>query len=154
MAEWQTRQLQVLVSERAWGFKSPLAHQNDGRNPLPSRGFLRVWPRCERSPDTADPGIVRLKLAPGEERASSISASPVRRSAVINLTITQTEIAGYVAVFPADVAWPGNSSINWSETNQNVANGVITKVDATGKIKIRGGDGSTHVIIDRIGYMI
>ena len=26
MAEWQTRQLQVLVSERAWGFKSPLAH--------------------------------------------------------------------------------------------------------------------------------
>ena len=27
MAEWQTRQLQVLVSERAWGFKSPLAHE-------------------------------------------------------------------------------------------------------------------------------
>ncbi len=26
VAEWQTRQLQVLVSERAWGFKSPLAH--------------------------------------------------------------------------------------------------------------------------------
>ena len=27
VAEWQTRQLQVLVSERAWGFKSPLAHE-------------------------------------------------------------------------------------------------------------------------------
>jgi hypothetical protein len=27
VAEWQTRQLQVLVSERAWGFKSPLAHK-------------------------------------------------------------------------------------------------------------------------------
>jgi len=93
------------------------------------------------------------KLAPGEERIIDLGI-PGARSAVINLTITQTEIAGYVAVFPADIAWPGNSSINWSETNQNVANGVITKVDATGKIKIRGGDGSTHVIIDRIGYLI
>jgi hypothetical protein len=27
VAEWQTRWLQVPVSERAWGFKSPLAHQ-------------------------------------------------------------------------------------------------------------------------------
>src|ERR1035437_9320414 len=26
VAEWQTRWLQVPVSERAWGFKSPLAH--------------------------------------------------------------------------------------------------------------------------------
>ena len=27
VAEWQTRWLQVPVSERAWGFKSPLAHR-------------------------------------------------------------------------------------------------------------------------------
>ena len=94
-----------------------------------------------------------VKLAPGEERVIDLGL-PGARSAVINLTITQTEIAGYVAVFPADIAWPGNSSINWSESNQNIANGVITKVDATGKIKIRGGDGSTHVIIDRIGSLI
>ncbi len=33
VAEWQTRQLQVLVSERAWGFKSPLAHNSAGCSP-------------------------------------------------------------------------------------------------------------------------
>jgi molybdate transport system substrate-binding protein len=47
VAEWQTRQLQVLVSERAWGFKSPLAHDESPavqgilsrpapRSPMPS----------------------------------------------------------------------------------------------------------------------
>ena len=42
MAEWQTRQLQVLVSERAWGFKSPLAHDEIGWNPLHCEGSLAV----------------------------------------------------------------------------------------------------------------
>ncbi len=94
-----------------------------------------------------------VKLGPGEERVVDLGI-PGARTAVINLTVTETVGAGYVAVFRADIAWPGNSSINWSGANQNIANGVITPVDATGKIKIRGGDGSTHVIIDRIGYLI
>ena len=33
VAEWQTRWLQVPVSERAWGFKSPLAHREWGVSP-------------------------------------------------------------------------------------------------------------------------
>ena len=38
VAEWQTRQLQVLVSERAWGFKSPLAHDESlALQGIPSR---------------------------------------------------------------------------------------------------------------------
>ena len=93
------------------------------------------------------------KLAPGAEITVDLEM-PGARSAVLNVTVTQTDLAGYVAVFPADIAWPGNSSVNWSAPNQNVANGVITKVDPTGKIKIRGGDAATHVIVDRIGYMI
>lgn len=32
MAEWQTRQHEELVSERAWEFKSPYSHQS-GRFP-------------------------------------------------------------------------------------------------------------------------
>jgi hypothetical protein len=49
VAEWQTRQLQVLVSERAWGFKSPLAHDE----PLAVQGVLSrlgprpLWLTCE-----------------------------------------------------------------------------------------------------------
>ena len=88
-----------------------------------------------------------------EERVLDLEI-PGARSAVLNLTIAQTTGAGFVAIFPADIPYPGNSSINWSLPNSFIANGVITKVDATGKIKIRGGDGSTDVIIDRIGYLI
>ncbi|MDT4915923.1 MAG: hypothetical protein QOI15_790 [Pseudonocardiales bacterium] len=29
VAEWQTRTVQVRVSERTWGFNSPLAHRFD-----------------------------------------------------------------------------------------------------------------------------
>ncbi len=114
----------------------------------PTQGFV---------PFTGTPRVLDTrggaKLGPGEERVVDLGI-PGARTAVINLTITETVGAGYVAVFRADIPWPGNSSINWSASNQNIANGVITPVDATGKIKIRGGDGSTHVIIDRIGSMI
>jgi hypothetical protein len=41
VAERQTRWLQVPVSERAWGFKSPLAHAN-GRTPVLGPGFFCV----------------------------------------------------------------------------------------------------------------
>jgi hypothetical protein len=46
VAEWQTRWLQVPVSERAWGFKSPLAHHKvlsqDGET-LEPFGFEGFW---------------------------------------------------------------------------------------------------------------
>jgi len=57
-------------------------------------------------------------------------------------------------VFPANVAWPGNSSINWSGPNQNIANGVITALDSAGRITIHGGASPTDVVIDRIGWLI
>jgi hypothetical protein len=75
-------------------------------------------------------------------------------AAVINLTVSETDGAGFVAVFPADVAYPGNSSINWFAPNEDIANGVITAVDATGQVKIRGGVNPTHVVIDVLGALL
>ena len=72
----------------------------------------------------------------------------------VEMTVTETVVGGFVAVFSAGIAWPGNSSINWAASNQTVANGVITAVDGNGNIKIRGGGNPTHVIIDRIGFMV
>ena len=94
------------------------------------------------------------KLKPGEERIVNVGAPAAASAAVINLTVTETEAAGFVAAFRADIAWPGNSSINWSSPNQNIANGVICPVDATGSIKIRGGVAPTHVVIDSEGYLL
>jgi hypothetical protein len=74
---------------------------------------------------------------------------------VFNLAVTDTDPpGGFVACFKADVAWPNNASINWSGAGAILSNGVICQVDAAGAIKIRGGANPTHVVIDRIGYLV
>lgn len=57
-------------------------------------------------------------------------------------------------MFPANIAWPGNSSINWTSANENIANGVVTALDSSGRITIHGGASPTDVVIDRIGWLI
>jgi hypothetical protein len=117
----------------------------------PTQSFIPFTGSTPRVLDTRTTGG---KLADGEERTIPLGLTGAR-SAVINLTITETEgNGGFVAVFPANVAWPGNSSINWSAAGQNIANAVISGVDPAGQIKIRGGVASTHVVIDRIGFLI
>ena len=59
----------------------------------------------------------------------------------------------FVTVFAGGVAYPGNSSINFTGADQ-VANGVLSATNAAGQITIRGGGSPTHVIIDRIGFMV
>jgi hypothetical protein len=63
----------------------------------------------------AEPAIRRVldtrvaggKLHAGEERVITLGIPPNARSAVINLTLTNTDQAGYVAVFRANTVWPG-----------------------------------------------
>jgi hypothetical protein len=100
--------------------------------------------------DTRESGGI---FSPGEERTLALGF-PGARGAVLNVTATGTEGSGFVAVFRADIAWPGNSSLNWDHAGQNIANGVITDVDAAGQIKIRAGANRTHVVVDRIGWLI
>jgi len=117
----------------------------------PSRSFV---PFTGANPRVLDTRVTGGKLANGEERTIALEL-PGAGGAVINLTVTETEgNGGFVAVFPAGVPWPGNSSINWFGPNQNLANGVITAVNSAGQITIHGGAASTHVVIDRIGFLI
>lgn len=127
------------------GYAPPAASQ---------QAFFPFTGSTPRVLDTRDPGPLTGKLGPDEERTVDLLISGAK-TAVINLTVTQTGNAGYVAVFPANITWPGNSSINWYEPNSDLANGVVVALDPTGKIKIRAGGGAnTHVIIDRIGYFL
>jgi hypothetical protein len=121
-----------------------------GYEPPPPAAFVAVSP-IARVLDTRTTGG---KLQPDEERVVDLGVPGSVRAAVINLTVTETEVAGFVAVFPAGGAYPGNSSINWSASDQNMANGVITAVDATGRIKLRGGVNPTHVVIDVQGILV
>jgi hypothetical protein len=114
----------------------------------PAQGFIANTP----IPRVLDTRVSGGKLQNNEERVVATGVPANATAAVINLTITETEQAGFVAVFPANSLWPGNSSINWSSSGQNLANSVITATDPTGHIRIRGGVNPTHVVIDVQGY--
>jgi hypothetical protein len=105
-------------------------------------------------PRVLDTRVTGGKLNASEERIVPTGVPGVAAAAVLNLTITETENAGFLAVFAANVAWPGNSSINWSASGQNVANGVVTAVDPSGQVKIHGGVSPTHVVIDVQGFFL
>jgi len=117
----------------------------------PAQSFL---PFTGGPPRILDTRVTGGKLADGEERVIALGFVGAR-GAVINLTVTETEgNGGFVAVFPSNVPYPGNSSINWTTAGQNIANGVITAMDPNGQITLHGGAASTHVVIDRVGWFI
>ena len=105
-------------------------------------------------PRVLDTRVTGGKLNANEERVVPTGVPGFAAATALNLTVTETENAGFVAVFAGNVAWPGNSSINWSASGQNVANGVVTAVDPSGQVKIRGGINPTHVVIDVQGYFL
>ena len=59
-----------------------------------------------------------------------------------------------VVVVGANVVGPGNSSINWSTTHQNIANGLSPPIVPTGKVKIGGRSTPTDVVIDIHGILL
>jgi len=108
-----------------------------------------------------DSRVAGGKVRDGEERVVSLAhvlngtsevVPPGAVAAALTATVTETEGAGYIAVFPADEAWAGTSSVNWFGPDQNLATAVISKVDATVQVKVRGGVNPTHVVIDVAGY--
>jgi hypothetical protein len=49
-----------------------------------------------------------------------------------NLTVTQTVGAGWLAIFPGDVAFNGTSNINWFGNNQDLANNAFVRIPLNG----------------------
>lgn len=79
-----------------------------------------------------------------------------------NLTVTDTTGAGYAAIYPVDIDWPGNSSINWTGPATTVANGGTVAIgdylDVIGGVEVYIGPDlpsvSTHYLIDITGYYV
>jgi hypothetical protein len=80
---------------------------------------------------------------------------PGATGALITVTITDTRDAGFLTVYSnALAAVPETSTINWVESNRDIAVTTTTKVDADGKVKVTiGPNGATDVIIDVLGYV-
>jgi hypothetical protein len=82
---------------------------------------------------------------------------------LLNLTLDATEGTGFHRAYSADATLDPNSpfsSINWDGPDQIRANLSVVALGAatpetTGAIKVTsGGGGSTHLIIDLLGYYL
>lgn len=72
-----------------------------------------------------------------------------------NLGVYATEATGYLAVTPPATKTVSASSLNWFGTDQSLSNGLVAQLDGTRTVKVfAGGRGSTHFVIDVLGFYI
>ena len=71
---------------------------------------------------------------------------------VLNVTVTQPTGKGWVSVWPARDFRPLASNLNYNP-GQTVANMVIVKVGAEGKVSLFNSNGATHLIVDVMGWI-
>ncbi|MBI2703788.1 MAG: M23 family metallopeptidase [Actinobacteria bacterium] len=101
-------------------------------------------------------GGYRTPWGPGERRdvtvlgSAGIPSTGVS-SVVLNVTVTAPTEPSFLTVWPAGLAKPLLSSLNYVG-GQTVANQVIVKVGAGGKISMYNAAGTVQVIADVLGY--
>jgi hypothetical protein len=75
------------------------------------------------------------------------------RSVMLNVTAVAPTSPGFVTVFPAGADRPNSSSLNFAR-GQTVANLVLAKVGGTGRVAFFNRSGSTHLVVDVVGYSV
>lgn len=71
---------------------------------------------------------------------------------VINVTAVAPTAAGYITLFPADVALPNASNLNFTANQNPTPNLVTVSLSAGGAIKIFNAAGDVNVLGDIAGY--
>jgi hypothetical protein len=99
---------------------------------------------------TANPlgaaGLLKLQLTGvGDVPAGGVTA------VVCNVTVTEPTASGFLTVWPNGEARPVASSLNFVK-GQTIPNLVMCKVGADGAICIFNSAGSSHVIVDVVGF--
>ncbi len=110
---------------------------------------------------TDDVPLGRAKLESGSTVIVTVSVPDETRfltAAFLNVTITETEGAGFLRISGTDSSGtqpvPTTSNINWSHSGLTVANLALTTVGSEFGVDIfAGGAGRTHVIVDVQGYV-
>lgn len=72
-------------------------------------------------------------------------------SAVLNVTVTQADEAGFTTVYPAGTDRPTTSSLNIENAEQTRAALVTTPIGADGQVTVYSDPGS-HIVVDVFGY--
>jgi hypothetical protein len=75
-------------------------------------------------------------------------------SVVMNVAAVFPSAASFLTVFPADVARPLASSLNWPLNSPPISNAVTASLSADGRISFYNLFGTVHVTADIVGYYL
>ena len=122
--------------------------------PGPGSSGLALLKTPFRAYDSRRPGMG--KFAAGEIRKIPLvdSGVPAGVAAVLfNLTVAEAgPLGGFAAIWSGDVPdWPGNSTVNWTAADQQVANFGVSAVNLSAEINCLVAVSAAHVIVDVIG---
>src|SRR5213078_3304022 len=79
---------------------------------------------------------------------------PANAAAIVgNLTVTETDDAGFLTAYPAGVARPITSNLNWFG-GLTIANSATVKLGDGGRISLYVERSRAQVIVDVAGYVI
>jgi len=118
-----------------------------------SAATARFLPFSGSDPRAYDSRASGGRMTSGTERSIPLGF-PGASAALVNVTVTETAGLGFVAAFADGIAYPGNSTINWTSSGTTTANGAVVAMSSAGSIKLRCEVGSTHVIVDRLGWFL
>lgn len=107
---------------------------------------VRIQDSRVDEPDKYDTSAADTLLVPGLEGKHGV---------ILNVTVTETEGAGFFRVADDIEPVPTTSNINWYADGQTVANLAIVKITPpnSGIAVQGGGDGRAHLIVDVLGFI-
>jgi murein DD-endopeptidase MepM/ murein hydrolase activator NlpD len=124
--------------------------------PVPTSKFHALTPA--RLLDSRNgTGGPQAPWGPGESRTLTIAGALPQlpatgiSSVVLNVTVTDPTAAGFLTAWPNGLVRPVVSNLNFTP-GDTVANQVVVKVGAGGKIALFNNSGSVDVIADVVGY--
>jgi len=113
--------------------------------------------RTDTQQGTIDPNETRVvNLGTGRTAAGTmaIAVPPGATAAMVKLTVTDTVGAGWLKIYSnALTTPPATASVNWYEPGAIIGETGPVAVDASGLVKVTAGFGTTHFVVDVVGYV-
>ncbi len=132
---------------------------------LAGTGNAAKWSRIGYNPldpvrlvDTREGiGAPKAALGPGGEitvQVTGLAGMPAAsRAVVFTLTGTQPSATTHLTAYPNGITLPGTSNLNLVK-GQTLATEATVRIGTQGKIKIFNKAGTTHVLLDAVGFYI
>ncbi|MGI8820323.1 MAG: hypothetical protein ACR2ID_05575 [Chthoniobacterales bacterium] len=138
--------------------KTPDTHLRIG-NPAPFQAFQPCRILDTRSangtyggPKLAAGAIRNFPIAPIGGVCSSTLPAGIK-AVVVNLTMVNSDSAGFVTAYPGGSTRPLAATVNVPAANTVANNGVVIPLAANGSIDVYASTG-THIVLDIVGYFL